>query len=293
MGEKRDGFEGQKAIVIPDDIRQTLRNNELTRNLYITDIGYYPKAEGHYRHRNNGCNQNILIYCHDGEGWYSIDNIKHPVKPNDFFVIEAGVPHTYAASQGKPWSIYWFHFTGLQSHLFSNLFNQTTRIENASTERYEERLLLFEEIYQNLEMGYNIENLQYVTTCLWHLMGSFRYIPQFREVKKLKPTDTVQKTISFMKANLEKQLTIEDIARCVLYSPSYLSSLFKNKTGINLIDYFNRLKIQKSCQYLDFSDMKIKEIAYKMGFSDPYYFSKVFTKYMNMSPMEYKKKKKG
>ena len=46
-------------------------------------------------------------------------------------------------------------------------------------------------------------------------------------------------------------------------------------------------------QLLDFTDKKAKEIAFELAFNDPYYFSKVFTKYMHMSPKEYRMKKKG
>mgnify|MGYP000013614795 FL=1 len=96
-----------------------------------------------------------------------------------------------------------------------------------------------------------------------------------------------------MKANLDKQLTLEDMAKSVNYSPTYLSTLFTQKSGMSPINYFNQLKIQKACQLLDFTDKKAKEIAFELAFNDPYYFSKVFTKYMHMSPKEYRMKKKG
>ena len=69
MEKKQDGFANQKAIVIPLDIKNILANDEVTKMLYITDIGYYPHAEGHYRTRKHGSHQNILIYCTEGEGW--------------------------------------------------------------------------------------------------------------------------------------------------------------------------------------------------------------------------------
>mgnify|MGYP000137454231 CR=1 FL=1 len=140
-------------------------------------------------------------------------------------------------------------------------------------------------------MGYSIENLEYITLCLWYLLGSFRYIPQFREINKPKTQDTIQKVINYMKANLDKQLTLEDMAESVNYSPTYLSTLFTQKSGMSPINYFNQLKIQKACQLLDFTDKKAKEIAFELAFNDPYYFSKVFTKYMHMSPKEYRMKK--
>lgn len=293
MEKKKEGFKNQKAIILPYDIQMILRKNVMTSLLYVTDIGFYPHALGHYRRRDKGSKQHILIYCYEGEGWYSIDKERNTVKANDFFIIEAGTPHIYGSSHTNPWSIYWFHFTGSLSTLFDSLFNCTTSIDDSPNARYEDRLQLFEEIFQNLEMGYSIENLQYSTICLWHLLGSFRYIPQFREVNKPKATDTIQKVISYMKANLTQRLSLEDLADSVNYSPSYLGTMFTQKTGITPLDYFNHLKIQRACQELDFTDMKVKEIAYELGFSDQYYFSKVFTKYMGITPSEYKKKKKG
>ena len=66
--KKREGFKGQRSIVLPDTITGKLRKNPLTRLLYVTDIGYYPKAKFHFRKRPHGVDQHILIYCVDGEG---------------------------------------------------------------------------------------------------------------------------------------------------------------------------------------------------------------------------------
>lgn len=293
MEKKKDGFPNEKAIVIPQEILLKVRENPMTQLLYPTDIGYYPHAENHYRQRTEGSEQHILIYCHEGEGWYDLGKGRCIVKKNHFFIIESGMPHTYAASDHNPWSIYWVHFTGAKSNLFSELFNKTIHIDDSPSARFSDRIRLFNEILVNLEMGYSVENLEYITLCLWYLLGSFRYIPQFREINKPKDQDTIQKIINFMKDNISKQLTLEEIAGKVNYSPSYLSSVFTQKTGMSPINYFNQLKIQKSCRLLDFTDMKIKEIAFELGFSDQYYFSKVFSKFMHTSPKDYREKQKG
>lgn len=293
MEKKKDGFPNEKAIVIPQEILLKVQKNPMTSLLYPTDIGYYPHAENHYRQREEGSEQHILIYCHEGEGWYDIGKGRCFIKKNQFFIIEAGTPHTYVASAQHPWSIYWVHFAGEKSCLFAELFNRTSHIDDSPSARFDDRIRLFNEILVNLEMGYSVENLEYITLCLWYLLGSFRYIPQFREINKPQTQDTMQKVINFMKANLNKQLTLEDIAQSVNYSPTYLSTVFTQKAGMSPISYFNQLKIQKACQLLDFTDKKAKEIAFELSFSDPYYFSKVFSKYMHMSPKEYRMKKKG
>lgn len=293
MEKKSDGFPNEKAIVIPKEVQIRTEANPITKMLQITDIGYYPTATNHYRCRPEGSNQHILIYCHEGEGWYNIGNGKCIVRKNGFFIIEANKSHIYAASADKPWSIYWIHFKGEQSYNFSSIFNKTIYIDDAPNARYMDRIQLFNEILVNLEMGFSNENLEYITLCLYHLLGSFKYIPQFREINKPKDQDTIQKIINFMKDNISKQLTLEEIAGKVNYSPSYLSSVFTQKTGMSPINYFNQLKIQKSCRLLDFTDMKIKEIAFELGFSDQYYFSKVFSKFMHTSPKDYREKQKG
>lgn len=293
MEKKKDGFLNERVIVIPQDILLRNESNPMTKLLYVTDIGYYPYAKNHFRQRHTGCTQHILIYCCDGEGWYDIGKGKCMVRKNSFFVIEAGMSHSYGASTEHPWSIYWIHFTGELSSLFAHMFNKTICIDDTPSARFDDRIQLFNEILANLEMGYSIENMEYITLCLWHLLGSFRYIPQFREINKPKPLDVIQKVINYMKMNLDKQLTLENIAESVNYSPAYLSNIFTRKAGMSLINYFNQLKIQRACWFLDFTDKKVKEIAFELGFSDPYYFSKVFTKCIQMSPKDYREKKKG
>lgn len=167
------------------------------------------------------------------------------------------------------------------------------RIDEAPEARFKDRLLMFEEIYRNLEMGYSSENLEYVTLCLWHFIASFRFISQYREINKSKKGDIIQDAINYMRSNIEKRLSLEEIAGCVNYSASHFGQIFLKKTGHSPLNYFNQLKIQKACQMLDFSDMKIKEIANELGFYDQYHFSKTFFKITGETPSQYKKRNKG
>lgn len=293
MELKKDGFKGQRAITLPQGIKNLLIENELTSLLYITDIGYYPEATGHYIVRPKGADQNILIYCVEGEGWLSINGVKQDVKKGGFFIIQATLPHAYGASEKKPWSIYWLHFTGEKSHLFKSLFNKVTYIDETSDPRHQDRLKLFEEIFQNLEMGYSKENLEYASLCLWHFIASFKFISQYREINKLKNTDIIQAAITFMQENLEKKLTLEDMANHVGYSPSHFGLIFREKTGQTPLNYFMQLKMQRACQMLAFTDIKIKEITAMLGFYDQYHFSKTFFKQLGETPTQYRKRVHG
>src|SRR4051812_19858145 len=94
--KKKEGFQGQKAIVIPRQILSTkCAKNDVISTLYITDIGYYPKAEYHYRERLHGADQHILIYCHEGSGRVTIRRMEYKIGAGDFFIIPIKTAHTY------------------------------------------------------------------------------------------------------------------------------------------------------------------------------------------------------
>ena len=66
--KKEDGFPGQISFILPEKIEVLIRRNPLISDLYLTDIGYYPRARNHFRERFSGSAQFILIYCTDGQG---------------------------------------------------------------------------------------------------------------------------------------------------------------------------------------------------------------------------------
>ena len=290
MEKIAEGFKGEKAIVTPYNIRHLQATNLITKQLFITHIGYYPHAKYHYRERPEGCNENILIYCEDGKGWVKHDNKIYFLSRNQAFIIPAHEAHSYGANNDAPWSIYWLHFLGDNSFMFSGIIGQIIHVEESDKSRYDDRFKLFEEMFQNLDMGYNPENLEYVSFCLMHFLASLKYINQFREIRKVKETDVIQKSIIFMKDNLENKVSLEDIASHAGYSASHFGTFFAQKTSYSPIEYYNQLKIQRACSYLQFSDMKIKEIAFRLGFYDQFHFSKAFRMEMEITPKEYRKR---
>lgn len=92
--------------------------------------------------------------------------------------------------------------------------------------------------------------------------------------------------------NLEMGYSTENL-EYVHYSSSHFGQIFLKKTGHSPLNYFSQLKIQKACQMLDFTDKKIKEISFELGFYDPYHFSKTFFKITGETPSQYKKRNKG
>jgi AraC family transcriptional regulator of arabinose operon len=291
--KKKEGFTGQRTVIIPQFILNELRNDELGSRLYMSDIGFYPCAKSHQRSRNDGCNQNIFIYCTDGEGWLSIDGKISQIKANQYFIIPNGTPHAYGSHNTNPWSIYWLHYSGDFASFFNDSSGKVKVKDTPDVALVHERVLLFEEIIQNLEMGYSQENLNYANICLWHFLASFKYASQFGQIKTMQDKDLIETSIFYMRENLSKKLSLEILAEHAGLSPSHYSMLFRQKTSRPPMDYLIHLRIQKACQLLDATKRRINDIGNQVGYEDPYYFSRIFKKVMGISPAQYRKQPKG
>lgn len=86
-----------------------------------------------------------------------------------------------------------------------------------------------------------------------------------------------------------ENISAQVVADKVGISPGYLSTLFTQQLGYGFIDFLNRIRIENACCYLSQNYFKTYEVAYKVGFKDEKYFTKVFHKLIGESPTEYKK----
>lgn len=288
--KRKDGFEGEKLISLPESVwKNAIRINPLLGKLYVTHIGYFPRAAYHYRERKKGCVDNILIYCLRGKGWYTINNRKFEVQSNEFVIIPATKEDLrYGADETDPWTIYWIHFSGRELEQFNRSFGIGLYDGARSILLNEKGMEIWGTMYKSLEMGYSMENLNYTNLCLYHLVATFLYPEKHMDEKKQEKKDMVNESILHMRSKLDVRLTVKEMALKANLSEPHFTRLFRKATGMSPMDYFIHLKLQKSCLLLYSSTSRIKDIADAIGYDDPYYFSRLFKKYMNLSPEQYR-----
>lgn len=108
---------------------------------------------------------------------------------------------------------------------------------------------------------------------------------QIQQMQTKQIIEDIQKRISRCYA---EPLNLHLLANAFCISVSYLQHTFKAQTGYTIIDYMNRTRIDNAAALLRETDRHISEIAEAVGFSDYNYFSRVFKKYKNVTPTEYR-----
>lgn len=97
----------------------------------------------------------------------------------------------------------------------------------------------------------------------------------------------VDRVIEYMRGNIDNKITLTNLSKLVHLSPTYLSGIFKETTGYSVIEFFNKMKVDKAKELIIDGDKKIKEVAKILGFTDEFYFSRIFKKIEGISPLEF------
>lgn len=280
--------------MLPKVVVGMMERDPLLSALHITDIGYYPAARHHYRERNEPIDRFVLIYCVDGKGWVRVNGKTYSVSPHQYFILPAHVCHCYASDDEFPWTIYWIHFKGSTACSYAQNGIPPTVVCPGCQSRIDDRIRLFDEMFNAVASGFSLENLGYAMSLLHYYLGSLRYLQQFRAFghREDDRAGGVGLVVHFMKENIGRRLSLQQMADFTGYSAPYLSKLFKEHIGHSPLAYFNVLKVHYACLLLDTTRMKLNQICYKVGIEDSYYFSRMFSKIMGMSPKAYRERER-
>lgn len=96
--------------------------------------------------------------------------------------------------------------------------------------------------------------------------------------------------MEYIRQNTANKITVGELAEFCHCSESYLSRIFKRRTGLNINVYVNKVRVEQAKNSLLLSSDSIGEIASRVGFSDPNYFSRVFTQIIGISPKEFRRR---
>ncbi|MBO5185650.1 MAG: AraC family transcriptional regulator [Prevotella sp.] len=246
--------------------------------------GYYFKVEDGRR-----LNEYQLLYVMEGGGTFCSDHIAEmELKEGDMFLLFPGEWHTYCPKSERGWKNYWIGFMGR---------NVDDRVAAGflSPEKPIYHVGFSAEIVQLYKSAYDIaeeepaNSQQILAGIVNHLIGMMYSLERNIELNKIpKRVNLINRGRLRIRESLETPLTIQDIADELGMSYSNFRKLFKEYTGISPANYQQSLKLQRAKELLTTTDMSVKEIAYRLSFDSPDYFSSKFRIKTGRKPSDFR-----
>lgn len=134
---------------------------------------------------------------------------------------------------------------------------------------------------------HSFETLDELSSFLTSIFHRFvGYVFDFNQVKHV---DIIHKVVDYIRENYMKKISLDDVARHVYLSKSYLSKIFKDEVNCSFTNFVNSIRVDKSKELLLDNGVSLADIATLVGFDDQSYFTKVFRKTTGVSPGQFRK----
>lgn len=268
--------------------------------LTVTTIGYeeilpgddYPThghADGYYFNLDKGreLTEYQLLYLPEGGGEFHSATVPSArLREGDLFLLFPGEWHSYHPNARTGWKSYWIGFKGrnMDDRVRAGFLSPTKPIYHVGFSDDVVRLYKKAFAAAKEEAAYSQQLLAGIVN---HLIGVMYSLERNIELgRNQQHVDMISRARLRIREALESNLTIQQVAEDMGMSYSNFRKLFKEHTGISPAVYQQDLRLQRAKELLSTTDMSVKEIAYRLNFESPDYFSAKFKAKTGRRPSE-------
>ena len=236
-----------------------------------------------------------IFYFDSGEGYFETSAVKENLVPHDLLVVNANNPHRQFSDNQPPLVYYCLSITNLELEgLPSNSVSKNVYelFHHPSSNNLPHRVI--KGILRELDNPNNSGGFFKIQSLIYELLSYvFKTLSPTanQPSKKIKRTEKdiiLQEVQKYLIEHFTEQITLADLEKNFFVSKSLLCHYFKDKFGISPIEYLIRFRIEHAKTLLFKTDLSISDIAAGAGFGNSNYFSYLFKKYVEKSPLEYR-----
>ncbi|MBR4112018.1 MAG: AraC family transcriptional regulator [Ruminiclostridium sp.] len=254
--------------------------------IFLTGIGgtqyqgHTKRPEGYYWHQ--------ILYCGSGNGLLKYDDVTVNITKGSFFFLPAYYPHEYFSEDDK-WEVCWVVFDGYDCNRILSEMKLTKPVvitpdDSAALNK------LFDKMFITLKSDKVFGNYTCSGLVYQYLIEFHRLVSNNDTVGGTDRSNILMPALNYIEENFRKDFSVAVLAEITGISQQYLCRIFKQTMNIRPNEYITCRRLQEAKRLLTETDIPIQEICIKSGFSDAGYFSTVFRKYENISPVEYRRK---
>ncbi len=287
--DERTGLAGERMAALESrDIAAALRRWPELSGLLATAAGFLPRAAGHVRRRPHGCADTVVAYCVRGGGWCETAGRLHPVRRGDLIVLAPGLPHAYGAHVSNPWTLHWAHARGRRVADYLEALGATAGQPVLRVGEAPAAIALFSELQRDLREASGAWSAFHAAHTLGHLFSLLIQLRR-RPVALASPgVRQIAQSITYMSEHFHEPLKVGTLAALAGLSPAHFSVLFKQQTGCSPHAYLHLLRMHRAAQWLTGGDLSVKTLAERLGYQDPFHFSRQFKAFSGKAPSDYR-----
>lgn len=265
-----------------------LRDSQL-RIIWISRIDY-EKNSAVETHIHDDFYQ--FLYIIDGEGTIQINESSYDLCPQHGYFIPMGYEHNFHFTQDSMTIDFKFNIISKE---FKQLLHPYCCSEPLYISNQNEVKNLFKLSTQNLQkpnellpFRIDVEFKGFLLSLLVEkeYAKTERAFESFSIENEFLPDFPI---VEFLTKHIQSKITLEDIAKHFNFNPHYIIEIFRKKLGTTPMNFLQQLRLEKSKEYLEFTNLSVSEIADLVGLTPPY-FSRLFRDRIGISPTEYRER---
>lgn len=225
-----------------------------------------------------------------GRGRIQIGTKSYPIQEGMLFYLRPGEQHMIEPSAELPANFLTVHFSYATVDWNDGkwVIAEEPETFNMSSAQLLKDYYQMEDVFKRLvDCWYaKLPRYEFVAKTIFQQLLTSISATRHRQDQNYAISLKVERVIQHMHEQLRGKVTLSELAALVQLSPTYLSRMFKETTGYSVIEYFNKMKMDKAKELMVEGQSKMKEIARALGFADEFYFSRLFKQLEGISPSE-------
>ncbi|WP_053376290.1 helix-turn-helix domain-containing protein [Paenibacillus sp. FJAT-27812] len=243
--------------------------------------GHFNESDRYMTSRPSGMSDWLITYTLEGKGYFQTPAGEEICSDGEVAILRSGVPHRYGTVPGSRWNFIWAHFPTMleTSYLPSEELIKISLGKAGLKERVYQAL-------KNVIQDSREQRTHWEPLCENEIRGILLLLAERCERKG---DPRVEETLHYLSRHMRETIRIEDIAQSVGLSPSRLTHLFKEETGLTIVKTINDMRIRQAAMLIKHSGRNVTEAAYDVGFHNYSHFALLFRERMGKSPRAYAK----
>ena len=217
-----------------------------------------------------------IIYITRGRGIFETNQKTHVVVPGSVMLVLPGIRHFYKPEYDVGWTEYWVGFKGPYADTLREQGFLSPRKPLYEVGLQNSLLSIYSQIFELVQNQQPLYQVRASSSCSPSSRKSLH--TEHRTVQHSNSEQMVERAKFFMEENIYREVDLGGFGEMLGVSTSHLNSVFKSYTAMTPYQYFISIKIRKAKELLEGGDCPIKEVAFRLGFDDQYYFSRLFKK---------------